>query len=233
MSGYDFKKEEDVKEFVENLGIEYRFGCYKEKKSEVCHLLGDYLEAIKSDFERASKVYTLACNKYNYPKSCTQIGYYHLYGKGGVDENHDVAFNYFRKGCDFGEFISCYNAGIMVLGAGDTYKLKPNNKLGLKFLERACTGNNVDACSRLSLIYLHALHGVQRIDFTKAHKFGVKACELGDMVACANVSRMYNLGDGVEQDSKLAEKYKRIALDIERQTTSSSGEIKFQLGVNS
>lgn len=28
---YDFKKEEDVKEYIKNLGIEYRFGCYSEK----------------------------------------------------------------------------------------------------------------------------------------------------------------------------------------------------------
>lgn len=28
---YDFKKEEDVKEYIKNLGIEYRFGCFNEK----------------------------------------------------------------------------------------------------------------------------------------------------------------------------------------------------------
>lgn len=28
------KKEEDVKEFLENLGIEYRFGCFSEKKPD-------------------------------------------------------------------------------------------------------------------------------------------------------------------------------------------------------
>lgn len=27
---YDFKKEEDVKEYIKNLGIEYRFGCFSE-----------------------------------------------------------------------------------------------------------------------------------------------------------------------------------------------------------
>jgi hypothetical protein len=31
---YDLKKEEDVKEYIEKLGIEYRFGCYSEKKPE-------------------------------------------------------------------------------------------------------------------------------------------------------------------------------------------------------
>lgn len=28
---YDFKNEKDVKEYIKNLGIEYRFGCLSEK----------------------------------------------------------------------------------------------------------------------------------------------------------------------------------------------------------
>lgn len=31
---FDLQKEEDVKEYIEKLGIEYRFGCYSEKKPE-------------------------------------------------------------------------------------------------------------------------------------------------------------------------------------------------------
>jgi len=31
---YDFKKEEDVKEYIKNLGIEYRFGCFSEKDAQ-------------------------------------------------------------------------------------------------------------------------------------------------------------------------------------------------------
>lgn len=30
----DFKNESDVKDYIERLGIEYRFGCYSEKKPE-------------------------------------------------------------------------------------------------------------------------------------------------------------------------------------------------------
>lgn len=31
---FDLKNESDVKEYVEKLGIEYRFGCYSEKKPD-------------------------------------------------------------------------------------------------------------------------------------------------------------------------------------------------------
>lgn len=34
---YDFKSESEVKDYVNNLGIEYRFGCYSEKKPEGLH----------------------------------------------------------------------------------------------------------------------------------------------------------------------------------------------------
>lgn len=31
---FDLQSESDVKEYIEKLGIEYRFGCYSEKKPE-------------------------------------------------------------------------------------------------------------------------------------------------------------------------------------------------------
>lgn len=31
---YNLKSESEVKEYVKNLGIEYRFGCYSEKKPD-------------------------------------------------------------------------------------------------------------------------------------------------------------------------------------------------------
>lgn len=31
---YDLKDEESIKEYIENLGIEYRFSCYHEKRPD-------------------------------------------------------------------------------------------------------------------------------------------------------------------------------------------------------
>lgn len=31
---YDLKSESEVKDYIQNLGIEYRFGCYSEKKAD-------------------------------------------------------------------------------------------------------------------------------------------------------------------------------------------------------
>lgn len=55
----------------------------------VCHLLADYLEAIKKDFEKASKVYKSNCDDYSYGKSCLKYGHYSFLGKGRASEKGD------------------------------------------------------------------------------------------------------------------------------------------------
>lgn len=65
----------------------------------VCHLLGDYLEGVKKDFEKASKVYRSTCDDYGYSKSCLKYGKYAILGKGGNGQDGDpgtVRTNYFQ-----------------------------------------------------------------------------------------------------------------------------------------
>ncbi|KAK9500793.1 hypothetical protein O3M35_001989 [Rhynocoris fuscipes] len=112
---YDLKSEEEVKEYIKNLGIEYRFGCFKEKKPEVCHLLGDYLEAISKDFQKAAKVYRSNCEDYNFAKSCYKIANYHVVGRGGVEQSQEKSIKYYEKGCDLGDIDSCFRAGVVSL----------------------------------------------------------------------------------------------------------------------
>lgn len=115
---YDLKREEEVKQYVENLGIEYRFGCFKEKKPEVCHLLADYLEAIKKDYKKAATVFKSNCDDYNYPKSCLKYGNYALTGKGRDNVDQKEALKYFEKGCELNEPVSCLHAGVLLTATG-------------------------------------------------------------------------------------------------------------------
>jgi len=47
-----------MEQYLNNLSTEYRFGCYSEKDPEACHLLGDFMEAIKQDYTKASTIYS-------------------------------------------------------------------------------------------------------------------------------------------------------------------------------
>lgn len=100
---YDFKKDEDVKEYIKNLGIEYRFGCFSEKDPQskfinwyfilfilniwsnsvlfknlylVCQLLGDYLETIENNPDKAAKIYKENCDERNFGRSCYKYASY-------------------------------------------------------------------------------------------------------------------------------------------------------------
>lgn len=55
----------------------------------VCHLLGDYLEGIKKDFDKAAKVYRSNCDDYGYAKSCLKYGNYSFLGKGRASDKGD------------------------------------------------------------------------------------------------------------------------------------------------
>uniref|UniRef100_A0A672K5V0 Cytochrome c oxidase assembly factor 7 n=1 Tax=Sinocyclocheilus grahami TaxID=75366 RepID=A0A672K5V0_SINGR len=40
----NFEDEQEVKQFLEKLGVEYSYQCYREKDPEGCQRLADYLE---------------------------------------------------------------------------------------------------------------------------------------------------------------------------------------------
>lgn len=51
----------------------------------VCHLLGDYLEAIKKDFKGAAEVYKKTCDNLDYGHSCSKFGSWQFVGKEEFD----------------------------------------------------------------------------------------------------------------------------------------------------
>ncbi|KAH8306814.1 hypothetical protein KR018_002802 [Drosophila ironensis] len=267
---YDLKKESDVKEYVEKLGVEYRFGCYSEKKPEVCHLLGDYLEGIKKDFEKASKVYKSTCDDYGYAKSCYKYGNYSFLGKGKSGSKGDprVAFQYYEKGCALNDSDACLHSGLLLVSRSMPKEIDRDVAKGLGFLNKSCDMNNATAC-----FYLSGMHisGVQKKpeqlppaapaasaasdaeaapaapaskasvlkdsdyivlkDMKKAFQFARKACELRNMYACANLSQMYARGDGIEKNEKEAERYKKLALEMQDEVKKQQETLGFQQGV--
>ena len=130
-AGVDLKDSAEVTEYIENLGIEYRFGCYHEKDPKACHLLGDYWEAVKKDFSKALKIYSSNCDDYGHGHSCHKVGGYKYVGKVCA-KDADQAYDYFKKvnstasvtlachdtstllqGCNLGYSSSCLSAGLL------------------------------------------------------------------------------------------------------------------------
>lgn len=68
-------------EYVKNIGIEYEYGCYEEKRSDSCHLLGEYREAVEQKFDSAYKLFKENCEDKIYPKSCFKYAKYIQTGK--------------------------------------------------------------------------------------------------------------------------------------------------------
>lgn len=87
--------------------------------STVCHLLADYLEAIRRDFDKARKVYKMACDDLGYARSCDQYATYALVGRGesGTKPNPSEALEYYGKGCTLKDDKSCLKAGILAISS--------------------------------------------------------------------------------------------------------------------
>ncbi|XP_058832597.1 cytochrome c oxidase assembly factor 7 homolog [Topomyia yanbarensis] len=164
---FDLKNEADVKEYLEKLGIEYRFGCYSEKKPEVCHLLGDYLEGIKKDFEKAAKVYRSNCDDYGYARSCLKYGNYSFLGKGRASEKGDPvkAYKYYEKGCELNDPDACLHSGLLLVSKSIPKDLKRDVPKAFEYLKKSCEMNNGNAC-----FYLSGMHisGILKDEFNTA-----------------------------------------------------------------
>lgn len=123
------------------------------------------------------------------------------------------------------------------------------NFLGSKYFKKACDKNDNMACHYLSSMYISGVpknledfnpHDPEKNknieyaikpDFKEAFKYASKACELGHVYGCANVSIMYAKGEGVEKNEELAEKFKKITIELQR-APETTKELKFQQGLN-
>lgn len=116
--------------------------------------MGDYLEAVKKDFEKAGKVFKNNCDEYHYAKSCHKFGNFSLLGRGQGRENFQEAYKYFEKGCTLNEPDSCFHQGLMLVTNNDQTKINKNVVKGMSVLEKACEGDNSTACHYLSGMYI-------------------------------------------------------------------------------
>lgn len=249
---YNLKSEEEVKEYLENLGTEYRFGCFNEKNPETCHLLADYFEAIKKDFDKAGKVYKDNCDARDFPKSCFKTANYLLLGKGNLGKpgNFVGSFPYLEKGCNKEDPDACLHLGLM-LSSPPVPEIKFDAERAIAALKLSCSKENVNACYYLAGMYISGIlkhefkkqiHGKPGIannpanfaiqkNMEEAFKYSEKACSLNHLYSCVNLSQMYQRGEGVAKNPTLAEKFKQKAIELEDIVRKTQQPLEFQQGL--
>jgi cytochrome c oxidase assembly factor 7 len=100
MNSVDFQDEAAVKDYLDRLGIEYRFQCFHEERPDGCHRLGDWLEFAKKDWAKAGRIFKSNCDLYEYGHSCFKYGNYLFLGRGMKEKDKTKATEYYKKGCD-------------------------------------------------------------------------------------------------------------------------------------
>jgi len=237
-AGVDLKDSDEVKEYLDNLGVEYRFGCYHEKDPAACHLLGDYWEGIKKDFIKALRIYTTNCDEYKHAHSCHKVAGYKYIGRV-CKKDPDEAYDYFSKACQFGYYPSCLSAGL--LDSANPYsesyerKVAPNPAKAKEAYKRTCdlgevNGGQAEACHRYAAMFIKGTKGACEKNMEEAFKYSLKACELGSMAGCVNVSMMYAKGEGTEKNPVAAKEYGDIATEMMAQLKQEQARLKFQEG---
>lgn len=215
------REQAERREYVKNIGIEYRFGCYEEKRPEMCQLLGEYLEAIELNFTAAYNMFKTNCEERGFPKSCYKYAMYILAGKE-CEASLKKMIEPLEKSCEANMPEGCrYLSLVHWNGEKDR---KPDAELAEKYMKKACELEDAEACWLLSTWYIgrdakfvtsgakkprkqNPNLGELKRNIDLALKYGIRACDFGCFQSCGNVSRIYRLGDGIERDPEKAKLY--------------------------
>ncbi|KAI6242977.1 Sel1 repeat protein [Aphelenchoides fujianensis] len=213
--------QKERQEYVENIGIEYRYGCYEEKRSDSCHLLGEYMEAVMQKFDRAYALFKENCELRKYPRSCYKYATYRLSGKE-CEPSLKEMIKPLEVACAANLPPACRLLSL-VYWNGEPDR-PPDSFKAETFMKKACELEDAEACWLLSTWYIGdkkfaVSKGGSKKDFEpgrigrlerdmeRALEFGKLACDLNIPQSCANVARMYKIGDGIPKNPDLAKEY--------------------------
>lgn len=143
------------------------------------------------------------------------------------------AYQYMKKGCEFGDGAACLYMGMMITSKDDigVEKNEVVIKEGLEMMRKACYEmKEPRGCSILGKMYLNGVKDFVAKDEKSAYTLFEKSCNDGDdSSACFTLAQMLGRGVGVEKNMELAHKFRKKAAEIEEDNRKNS-EIKFQQG---
>ncbi|UJR33296.1 hypothetical protein I4U23_020747 [Adineta vaga] len=168
------KSEQEYKEYLDNLLVEYQFACFSEKHGDGCYRLGNYHEVIKTDHPTAGKIYKMSCDEMNYGHGCYRYGTFAFLGRG-MDKDIPLSTKYFERACELGFMKGCHNAAIAYMEGDGCEK---NINRGLEYYKKACAGSIAESCLNLWSAYFKGHNGDVVKDGPTALDYASKACDL-------------------------------------------------------
>lgn len=220
------KSKEEVIDFLRNLGIQYRYGCYEEKNPEACELLAEYVELVERNIEKSTKLYRFTCESYSIGKSCHNYANSLFYGRG-IKKDACRALDYYSRACLSGHAVSCFNAGQMYFSENKEVRaaIKRDLDKAATLFEKGCVLNNPDSCSLGTYLYYSNFAGMRETKDKpalkaeheeKALRFAERGCKLNELNCCVYLAKAYKDGLGCEKSPdqlKVAEEKVQDLLD--------------------
>jgi len=174
---------------------------------EGCAELGSMMKVglggLAKDAAQAMQLFTKACDGGAF-LGCEYLGDAYYDGVG-VPQDKSKAYDLYRTPCpgqvaDCADLTACANIAVLLsFGEGG---LREDDALGVELSQRACDGDEMNACSQLGFDYEHG-RGVPW-DMHKALELYRKACDGGCAAGCTNLGTSYYGGVGVPPDAARA-----------------------------
>ncbi|NOQ31604.1 MAG: sel1 repeat family protein [Helicobacteraceae bacterium] len=184
----------DIEETKEPL-LKQFYVCVRESK--IYSKSGNPNECMKS-----VQLYEKLKNPTETEKNNLLIAYFNtgiLYDYSKAFTNILKAKKMYKKACDGGLAIGCYNLGNMY-STGDG--VKQNKSTAMKLYKQACDGGYARGCFNLAHMYSNG-DGVKQNNQTAA-KLYKQACDGGYIKGCYNLGNQYYYGTGVRQNKSIA-----------------------------
>ncbi|KAI9556609.1 hypothetical protein GHT06_016399 [Daphnia sinensis] len=188
---WDLSNKEERTTLMKQLGSEYREKCLRQKSPRDCHYLAHFLETVNKDVAKAATLFRKTCDDHQYGDSCQKFAHLVRRGIEGIDPS--VSVDYDRKGCDYGQAKSCFHAAMAIVsdterGQVPSKNLEPNDPLeAVNLLDRACDLGCDNSCYLAGGLYLVGVPGILEKDVSVTYRYDLKACQLGNQLACANL----------------------------------------------
>lgn len=148
---------------------------------------------------------------------------------GGLTQDLKAASSCFLMACEKPgrkSVEACHNVGLLAHDGQVNEDGQPDLEKARDYYTRACEGSYASSCFNLSAMFLQGAPGFPK-DMGLACKYSMKACDLGHVWACANASRMYRLGDGVDKDEAKAEVLKNRARQLHKEQQKNVQPLTF------